>query len=291
MPSLRRTGLPAVAIETTVLVHGVPKVAAAPLARDLRADAASAGAEAQFVGILAGTPTIGLDDAGLQTLLDAPSVPKANAANLGILIHARAHAATTVSATLELAAAAGIRVGATGGIGGLHRHLSYRVDVSADLGALARHPVALVCSGVKSLLDVEGTRELLEALGVPIVGFRTDRFPAFYRRRSESGVDARFDDVPGLASFVRSELARRTRGILIANPIAEHAEIAAASLDTWLAEAEREAREGGIRGRDVTPFILGRLHDISGGRTLAANIELLRSNTRLAGEIAAALAK
>src|SRR5690606_10624096 len=134
--------------------------------------------------------------------------------------------ATTVSATMEIAAAAGLRLFATGGLGGVHRGYAQRLDISADLAALARFPVAVVCSGVKSLLDVESTREALESLGVPVVGFGTDRFPAFYRRASEAGVDARFDDPESLAAFLSQELARTGRAVVVANPIPAADEIA-----------------------------------------------------------------
>ena len=282
---------PAFALESTVLLHGVPRPSARALALDLRADARAAGAHAAIVGVLAGSPVVGLSDDQLDQLLAAPAVHKANAANLGILLHSRAHAATTVSSTLELAAGAGLRLAATGGIGGLHRGLAHRLDLSSDLHALARFPVALVASGVKSLLDVEGTRELLEALAVPVIGFRTDLFPAFYRRESLARVDARFDDPHDLAAFIRSELARRTRGILIANPIPADDELPESDLDQWLAAAHAEAAQLTIHGREVTPFILGRLHELSKGQTLRANIALLRHNVRLAAELAVHLAR
>lgn len=279
----------AVALETTLLLHGVPRETAPALAQDLDRTVRNAGAIPAAVGVFQGMPTVGLTGDELSTLLSEPEIPKANTANLGVLIHRRAHAATTVSTTMELAAAAGVRVFATGGIGGVHKGYGMQLDISSDLAALARFPVAVVASGVKSILDVEATREALETLGVPVIGFRTDRFPAFYLRESGAGVDATFDDARELAGFVAAELSRTGRGVLIANPIPALDEIPATAFDAWLAEATRRATQDGASGRAVTPAILSHLHTISGGTTLRANIALVKSNATLAGQIAAAL--
>jgi pseudouridine-5'-phosphate glycosidase len=199
-------------------------------------------------------------------------------------------AATTVSATMELAAAVGVRVFATGGLGGVHQDLACNLDVSSDLAAFTRFPVAVVASGVKAILDVEGTREALETLGVPVIGYRTDAFPAFYLRASAARVDARFDDAAELARFVSAELARTGRGVLVCNPIPETEEIPRADWDAWLEQAEDEAEHAGVRGREVTPFMLSRLHRLSGGRTLRANLALVKDNAALAATIAAGMA-
>ncbi|MGQ0627766.1 MAG: pseudouridine-5'-phosphate glycosidase [Phycisphaerales bacterium] len=281
--------MPKVALETTLLLHGVPRDQARVLADDLAAIVRSAGAEPSLVGILRGRPLAALTDADLDTLLASPEVMKVNTAGLGAVMARGRHGATTVSTTLEIAAAAGIRVFATGGLGGLHKGLATHLDISADLGALARFPVAVVTSGCKSILDVAGTRELLETLGIPVIGFRTDRFPAFYLRDGGIGVDARFDDVPELARFVRHELARTNRGMVIANPIPEDDELAPADWATWMADAAQRAHDRGVQGRDITPALLAALHEISGGRTLQANLALVRSNARLAGQLAAAM--
>ncbi|MCL4222664.1 MAG: pseudouridine-5'-phosphate glycosidase [Phycisphaerales bacterium] len=274
----------AVALETTLLCHGVPKEAARPLAEELEAIVRRAGGVPALVGVVAGVPTVGMTAEELTLLIDSGPIEKVNSANLGLAVHRRRHAATTVSATMELAAAAGVRVFATGGIGGVHRGYGERWDVSSDLAAFTRFPVAVVTSGVKSLLDVLATREALETLGVPVVGFRTDRFPAFYLRDGGTGVDARIDDLDELASFVRFELARAGHGVVVANPIPAAEQIASLEWDTWLAEAT--ARAGDAHGRDVTPRVLALLHEISGGRTLRANLALVKSNAALAGEIA-----
>lgn len=280
MQVINRAGPLSVALETTLLVHGVPKGEGAKLAAHLRADIESRGASAAVVGVIAGMPTVGLTDPELAALLAAPSVPKANTGNLGVLIHRRSHAATTVSTTMELAAAAGVRVFATGGLGGLHKGFAERPDISADLAAFTRFPVATVCSGVKSLLDVVGTRELLETLGVCVVGWRTDQFPAFYQRESGAKVDARFDDASELAAFVGAELSRTGRGIVVCNPVSGEHEIERGVFEAWLREAEREAATSA--GRDVTPAVLGALHRLSGGATLRTNIALVRENARVA---------
>lgn len=275
----------AVALETTLLCHGVPKNAAPPLAEEIDAIVREAGGMPALVGVVAGVPTVGMTRQELALLLNAASVEKVNTANVGLAIHGRRHAATTVSATMELAALAGVRVFATGGIGGVHRGYGQHFDVSSDLPAFARFPVAAVTSGVKSLLDVVATREVLETLGVPVVGYQTDCFPAFYLRDGGTGVDARFDDVDALAAFVRFELARTGRGVVIANPIPAGEQVASLEWDAWLAEAT--ALAGEARGRDVTPRVLGLLHEISGGRTLRANLALVKNNARLAGALAA----
>lgn len=215
-------------------------------------------------------------------MLSGGAVPKVNTANLGHALHAGYSAATTVSTTMELAAYAGLRVFATGGIGGVHRGYGEHLDISADLVAFTRYPIAVVTSGVKSILDVRATREALESLGVTVVGFGTDVFPAFYLRDGGCGVDVRIDDPDELASFVRAELPRTGRGIVIANPIPVEDEISESDWAGWLSEAERRAVESGAAGRDVSPAVLAGLHEVSGGKTLESNIALVKSNTRVA---------
>ncbi|HHN77806.1 MAG TPA: pseudouridine-5'-phosphate glycosidase [Phycisphaerales bacterium] len=277
----------AVALETTLPALGLPPGEGLPFTRELGEIIRGLGADPAVVGVLAGEPIVGMTDARLAEMLDGRPVAKANTANLGVLIHRGADAATTVSATMELAAGAGVRVFATGGIGGVHKGYGEHLDISADLAALARFPVAVVASGTKSLLDVVSTREALETLGVPVVGFRCDRFPAFYLRESDAPIDARFDDEADLAAFVRAELDRTGRGVLVCNPIPESDEIPAPVFGAWLAEAERRCADAG--GRDITPCILAALHEISGGETLRANLALVRDNARLASRLAACM--
>ncbi|MEX2217340.1 MAG: pseudouridine-5'-phosphate glycosidase [Phycisphaerales bacterium] len=286
MQVINRAGPAPVALETTLLAHGVPRESGAALARELAGIVRARGASPAVVGILDGSPIVGMTDDEVARLLASADVPKVNTSNLGIALHRRTHGATTVSATLELAAGAGVRVFATGGIGGVHRDYGSRLDISADLAALARFPVAVVCSGVKSLLDVESTREALETLGIPVVGFRTDRFPAFYLRSCECGVDARFDEAADLAHFARAEIARAGRAVLIANPVPESDQISAAQWSAWLEVARRRIEREPVCGRDVTPALLSGLHEASGGATLRSNLALVRANTDLAAQLA-----
>lgn len=302
--SLNRAGRrPRVAIETTLLIHGVPPAAAGDLAERLEAAIRAEGAEAALIGVVGGRAAVGMTRADLDALIAAASGPdgpravtKLNTGNLGPALFRGQHGATTVSATMELAARAGIEVFATGGLGGVHPGLASRPDISADLGALARFPVAVVTSGVKSILDVAATRELLETLGICVVGYRTDDFPVFYMRSPAAaglsgvaGVDARFDDAEELARFLRFELARAGRGVVVCNPIPAEHEIALADWRRWEAEAEGRAHAAGVAGRGLTPAVLAALHEVSGGATLRANIALVESNARLAGRLAAAM--
>lgn len=285
MRILNRAGSRFVALETTLLIHGVPRDRAADLARRLGEAVREGGAAPAVVGVIAGRPTVGLTDEELALLLGAPEVAKVNTANLGVVLHRGLHGATTVSTTIELAARAGVRVMATGGLGGVHRGYGEQLDISADLAALARHPVAVVTSGVKSLLDVSATREALETLGIPVVGFGTDTFPAFYVRETEIGLDARFDDEADLASYVGSELARTGRAVVVVNPCPEANAMTREAWDGLLARAE--AATGGVTGRGVTPALLAQIHTLSGGASLEANIALAVSNARLAGALCA----
>lgn len=275
------------ALETTILTHGVPRENALGLANELAAIARSHGATPALVGLFRGEPVVGMNDQQLREVLATPNVPKVNTSNLGVLMHRKQHGSTTVATTMELAAASGVRVFSTGGIGGVHKGYGTQLDISADLIALTRFPVAVVASGVKSILDVVATRELLETLGVPVVGFGCDEFPAFYLRSSGAKVDARFNDVDDLARFVDSEMNRTGRGVLVANPIPMADELPPDRFAAWLADAEREARPG----REATPTTLAALHRLSGGATLQANLALIRSNTGLGARLASALAR
>ena len=279
-----RTGPAPVALETTLLAHGVPRSAAMDLHHDLSQTVRTAGATPALVGVVDGRPVVGMTDDELEHMLANEPV-KVNTANLGLAMARGRTAATTVSATMELAAAAGVCVFATGGIGGVHRGYGTRLDISADLVALAHFPVAVVSSGVKSILDVESTREALESLGVPVIGYRTDVFPAFYTRTSDAIVDERMDDPADIAAFLASELPRTGRGVLIANPIPVEHEIPGDTFTEMLKQVAGPEQ----MGRDATPSILAALHDQTHGKTLEANLVLVRLNAQLAAEIAASL--
>jgi pseudouridine-5'-phosphate glycosidase len=274
----------------------VPRPSAKALAQSLTRIVRAEGAIPRLVGVVSGKPIVGLNDAQLDTLLAVPpgEVQKANTANLGVLLARGGHGATTVSTTMELASKAGVPVFATGGLGGVHPFGDPpRLDISSDLFAFTRFPIAVVTSGVKSILDVAATREMLETLGVPVIGYRTDAFPAFYRREAEGagGVDARFDDLGELARFCRHELCRSVRGIVIANPIPSEHELKADDWRRWLAEAEARAAAAGATGRGVTPAVLAALHEVSGGATLRANVALVEHNALVAARLARAMAE
>ena len=274
----------AVALETTLLAHGLPRGEGRGFGDELSEIVRSAGGEPVVVGVVDGVATAGMTGAELDAMLLADETPKVNTSNLGLAIHRGQTAATTVSATMEIAAGAGISFFATGGLGGVHEGYGERLDISSDLIAFTRFPVAVVTSGVKSILDVASTREALESLGVTCVGYRCDRFPAFYMRESEAGLDGRFDEVGELAAFVRAEMRRTGRGVVVCNPIPDEDEIPEAEFAAMLTRAREEA--GGAAGRDATPAVLGALHSGSNGRTLAANLALVRSNAALAGALA-----
>ncbi len=280
-------GRPVVALETTLVTHGFPRAEGLELAGRLEAEVRRCGAVPATVGVLEGALRVGLARSELERLA-AGDVEKLGPSNLAARLASGRAGSTTVGATLAAAAAAGIRVFATGGIGGVHRGDAF--DVSADLMALARHAVAVVCSGPKAVLDLPRTRETLEALGVPVLGFGTDELPAFYRRRSGLPVDARFDSLGDLAEAVAAQFEVGTGGVLIANPIPAAEELDAAAYEAAVDGALAEAQARGIAGRHVTPFLLEEVRRRTGGRSLEANRALLVSNAQLAGQLSAELA-
>jgi len=288
-PFVNRAASPAVALETTILVHGLPKDSATKAAELFESEVRAGGANAALIGVVSGVPTVGMNRQELEALINADSVPKLNTSNLGYALHSGSHGATTVSTTAELAERAGIRVFATGGIGGVHTDYHKRPDISADLGAIARHRVAVVTSGCKNILDLAATRELLETLGIPVIGYQTDVFPAFYQRETDLPVDARFDDPAELADYLGFELSRKSRGVVVANPIPSASEISHEEWGHWLSKARNVPSVTQSTGRDATPAVLAEVHRLSGGRTIEANIALACSNARLAGLLAAGL--
>jgi pseudouridine-5'-phosphate glycosidase len=283
---------PVVALETTLVTHGLPHPQGLEAALELEGIVRAGGATPVTVGILDGAVRVGLARAELERIATSRDVAKVNLGNLGAVVASGVAGSTTVAATLFVAAEAGIRVFATGGIGGVHRDVAESGDVSADLVALGRFPVAVVCAGAKAILDLPRTVEMLETLGVPVLGFGTDEFPAFYRRASGQRVDRRCDSVDELARVALAHwtLGSRT-GVLIANPIPEADELPRAAYEQALQGALAEAAERGLRGREVTPFLLDRLRELSGGATVKANLALLRNNARVAAELARALAR
>jgi pseudouridine-5'-phosphate glycosidase len=242
--------------------------------------------------VLDGRLRVGLGVADLERLARTNDVAKLNLGNLAAGVAAGAPGSTTVAATVFVAHRCGIRVFATGGIGGVHRGAHESGDVSSDLTALARWPVAVVCAGAKAVLDLPRTVEALETLGVPVLGFRTATFPAFYRRDSGLPIDRRCDTIVQLAAAARAHFALGLgTGIVVANPVPEAHELPADRYEAALARALDEAREKGVRGRAVTPFLLDRLRELSAGDSVSSNLALLESNARVAGALSRTLSE
>lgn len=283
-----RDGRPVVALESTLIAHGLPHPANLEAARRIEAAVREEGAEPATIAVVDGRVRIGLDEDALARIAGG-GVAKAGTRELPRAVATGASAATTVSATAHLAARAGIRLFATGGLGGVHRGASTSFDESADLTALSRTPVCVVCSGVKSLLDVPATLERLESLGVPVVAFGTDRLPGFFLEDAGAAAPARVDSAEEVAAMLRAAatLGLDDRAIVVARPIDE--ELDRGLHDRIVDAALAEAAADGVRGADVTPVVLARIHAASGGASLAANVALVEGNARLAARIAAAL--
>lgn len=283
-------GRPVVALESSIIAQGFPRPDNLALARDLEGAVRAAGAVPATLAILGGRVRVGLDDAGLDRLANGDGIAKAAARDLGPLIARGGDGATTVSASLAIARAAGITVFATGGIGGVHPPGEGPPDISADLMALARNPVLVVSAGAKSILDLPATLEALDTLGVAIVGFGTDVFPAFFTADSGLSTPARLDDPAAVAAAWRAHRALGMEtAMLVANPPPAGAAMSRGEVDGLVRAAEAEARAAGVAGPRLTPFLLAALDRLSGGRTRAANRALALANAGLAGSIARAL--
>lgn len=283
-------GRPVVALESTLIAHGLPRPDNLTVARDLERTVRDAGAVPATVGVLAGRPVVGLDDDALTRLAGDADVRKLGVRDLPAAAAAGVDGATTVSSTAHLAALAGIGVFATGGLGGVHRGAASTFDESADLTVLASTAVAVVCAGVKSILDVGATLERLETLGVPLVGYRTDAFPGFYLADSGHALDWRVDDPGQVADLLaaRDRLGLDDRALIVANPVPAEEQLDPRVHDRVLAEGLERAGAEGVAGKDVTPFLLAHFHAATDGASLAVNVALVRHNARLAAEIAVA---
>ena len=281
-------GRPVVALESTIIAHGLPRPRNLEVAEMLEATVRSGGAVPATIAVLSGVPHVGLDPSALRRLAEE-EFAKLSVRDLPLAVARRANGATTVASTAFLAAAAGIRVFATGGIGGVHRGGGF--DESADLPTIAQTPLAIVSAGVKSILDVEATLERLETLGIPVVGYRTDRFPGFYVADSGFGVDWKVDGPEEVAAAMAAadELGLRS-AMLVANPIPAEDELDRGAHDAALADGLRAAQAAGVRGKAVTPFLLEHMRAATGGASLEANIAAVRSNAAVAAEIACARA-
>jgi len=281
-----RLGRPVVALESTVVTHGLPRPQNLTLAHRLEAVVREGGALPATVGVVSGELVVGLDDDELTLLATCDGADKASTWNLAAVIARRGHAGTTVATTLHGAAAAGIGVFATGGIGGVHDH---PFDESADLQALAGASLVTVCAGPKSILDAAATLERLETLGVPVIGYRSDRLAGFVVPQTELPLAARVDAPSQAADVLRAQRdLGLSAGVVLSNPVSRGVD--PARFDAWLARARHDAGRQGVRGRDTTPFLLARLAELSDGATMDVNLRLLEENARLAAAVAVSLA-
>ena len=287
-----KRGDPVVALESTLISHGLPHPDNLEVARESERIVREEGAVPATIGVIHGTPKVGLDADELELMATADGVEKLSARDLPVAAAKGVHGATTVAATAHLAALAGIKLFATGGLGGVHRGARESWDVSADLAVLARTPVAVVCSGVKSILDVPATLEYLETSGIPVVGFRTRRFPGFYRTDSGEPVGWSVEDEKEAARVVVSmtELGLGHSGLVVANPIPEGDQLDPGMHDRALRAGLEEMGRRGIRGKDVTPFLLDRFAEETGGESLRVNKKIIAGNAKVAARIAVALA-
>lgn len=285
-------GRPTVALETTLVTHGFPANEGLELALELEDLVREEGAVPATIGVLGGRLIVGLTAAEIQRLAESPGVVKLNLGNLAGGVTSGQAGSTTVAATLVAAHRAGVRIMATGGIGGVHRQVSDTGDISADLIALSRFPVAVVCAGAKAVLDLSRTMEALETLGVPVYGYGTDHLPAFYRRDSGLPLDRGFQDLEELAAAIRVHFGLGVgTGVVVANPIATEYEMPAELYEHALDRALAELTENPVRGREVTPLLLSRLRELTAGESTFSNKALLRGNVRLAARLAAGLGR
>jgi pseudouridylate synthase len=285
-----QTRRPLVALESTIITHGMPWPENVATARRVESDVRAQGAVPATIAILGGKLKVGLTDAELEQLGRDRNVQKASRRDVAALLAAGEAGGTTVAATMMIAARAGIAVFATGGIGGVHRGAESTFDISADLDELARTPVLVVCAGAKSILDLPKTLEALETRGVPVWGFQTDELPAFFARSSGLKLDRRFDTPEAIARAADVQRALGLRqGILVCNPPPEEMAMPRALIDGHVEQALADCVREGIGGKEATPFLLQRINDLTGGRSLATNIALIRHNATLAARIALAM--
>jgi pseudouridine-5'-phosphate glycosidase len=285
-----RDGLPVVALESTVLAHGLPYPRNLEVGRALESDIRAGGAVPATVAVLDGRPRIGLTGAELERVATAERVLKVSTRDLPVAVARRSDAATTVAATMWLSARVGIPVFSTGGIGGVHRGAP--LDESADLTELGRTRQIVVCAGAKAILDLPATREALETRGVLVAGWATDEMPAFYSRESGLRVDVRVEQAAEVAELWRAQAGLGSPGaLLLCVPAPADTAVDAATVERHVEGALAAARAAGIAGKALTPFLLGEMTRLSGGRTLEANVALLRNNARVAAAVAVAVAR
>jgi len=278
-------GAPIVALESTVITHGLPQPQNLELARNMEKQVRSVEAIPATVALLDGKIRLGLSDEELVRLSESESTLKVSHRDFATAIVKKTNGGTTVAGTMLAAHMSGIKVFATGGIGGVHKESPF--DISTDLKALAETPMIVVCAGAKAILDLPATLEYLETMGVPVVGYQTDEFPAFYSRQSGLNVSARLDSPEEIAEFAKAHWSLGLRSaVLVTNPVPETESIPKSEMEPIIAKASVEAMEKEIHGQALTPFLLGRISELTKGKSLKANLALLLNNARLAGEIA-----
>jgi pseudouridylate synthase len=286
----RAAGKPVVALESTIISHGMPYPQNVQTAREVEQVIRDAGAVPATIALIDGKICVGLADAQLEQLGNAQDALKVSRRDLAYVLAEKTLGATTVAATMICAALAGIEVFVTGGIGGVHRGAETSFDISADLQELARTNVAVVCAGVKSILDIGLTLEYLETHGVPVVSVGQPGFPAFFTRESGFNADFQLDTPAQQARFIRTKWQLGlTGGVVVSNPVPEAAAMQNDEIDGIIAQALREADAQGVKGKAVTPFLLARIKDLTGGRSLATNIALVKNNALVGAHLAVAL--
>lgn len=282
--SARRKGQALVALESTVITHGLPRPENLELARELEEIVRQEGATPATIGVLKGRVLVGMEADELKALAEDKSPMKLSSRDLATVVAASKSGGTTVAATLRVATQTGIQIFATGGIGGVHRGASW--DVSADLSELAAQPVLLVCAGAKAILDLPATLERLESLSVPVIGYQTDEFPAFYSRSSGLKLNARVENTQEALDLAQAHWQLGGGGLVLAQPAPKESALSAKQVEDWVNQALVEAEEKSVDGQAVTPFLLKRVSELSGGKSLSANLSLLKNNARLAGQLA-----
>lgn len=281
-------GRPVVALESTIISHGMPYPQNVAMAREVEAIVRAGGAVPATIAVLGGVPKVGLSEPELELLGSSPDVVKVSVRDLPYVVARGQHGATTVASTMRLAALAGIRVFVTGGLGGVHRGAATSFDISADLTELGQTSVAVVSAGVKSILDIGLTLETLETLGVPVLVNGADEFPSFYSRSSGFAAPMRVDGAAEIAAVLAAKWSLGLPGgVVVANPIPIEDEIPAEEIGVIIEQALGDADRLGVTGKDVTPYLLGRIVEITGGASLTANIALVKANARLGAQVAA----
>lgn len=281
-------GRPVVSLESTIISHGMPYPQNVAMAREVEAIVRAGGAVPATIAVLGGVPKVGLSEPELELLGSSPDVVKVSVRDLPYVVARGQHGATTVASTMRLAALAGIRVFVTGGLGGVHRGAATSFDISADLTELGQTSVAVVSAGVKSILDIGLTLETLETLGVPVLVNGADEFPSFYSRSSGFAAPMRVDGAAEIAAVLAAKWSLGLPGgVVVANPIPVEDEIPAEEIGVIIEQALGDADRLGVTGKDVTPYLLGRIVEITGGASLTANIALVKANARLGAQVAA----